>query len=66
MEIHINRKYKVASRLGRGEYADVFAGKCIKSDADVAIKVEPINLVSSTLAYEARLIKNIQGERGFP
>ena len=66
MEIHVNNKYKVVSRLGRGEYADVFAGKCMKSQQHVAIKVEPATLQSSTLSYEARVIKNIQGERGFP
>ena len=47
----INNKYKLLSVLGQGDFGLVYKGKNIRTDVEVAIKVEPI-------IYDLKLLKN--------
>lgn len=42
--------------LGRGSFGVLFVGKNIKTNEEVAIKMEPLSNPHPSLAYEAKII----------
>ena len=43
MEIRIGGKYKIAKRLGKGAFGDLFSGFNLKTNEEVAIKLEKLD-----------------------
>jgi serine/threonine protein kinase len=66
MEIHINRKYKIMSKLGKGSYGEIFAGKDLKNGLEVAVKLEPHNIPTPMLSYESNVLNAVKNQEGFP
>ena len=66
MEIHINRKFKITKKLGKGSYGEIFSGQALQTGAEVAIKLEPHDIPTPMLSYEASVIKALKGAEGFP
>ncbi len=67
-EIPIGDSYKLDARkkLGSGAFGDIYLGKNIKQNEEVAIKLEPIKTKHPQLFYESKLYMALQGGIGIP
>ena len=67
-EIAVSDNYKLDSRkkLGSGAFGDIYSGKNIKTNEDVAIKLEPTHTKHPQLFYESKLYMSLQGGIGIP
>ncbi len=67
-EIPIGESYKLDARkkLGSGAFGDIYLGKNIKLNEEVAIKLEPIKAKHPQLFYESKLYMALQGGIGIP
>lgn len=64
MEQIIANKYKVGARLGSGSFGSVYRGKNIRTDEDIAIKMEP--KTTGLLANEARIYRYLLSMQKIP
>ncbi|CAK63933.1 unnamed protein product (macronuclear) [Paramecium tetraurelia] len=62
MDINIGSSFKMTKKLGSGIYAEVFHGFNIKTNMEVAIKLEPVNTKRPQLFYEGKLYQYLQQE----
>ena len=62
MEFIIDGKYKLSECQGRGSFGALNAGKNLKWNEEVAIKLEPLNSPCPQLQYEAQIYKNINSQ----
>jgi hypothetical protein len=62
MNLIVNGKFGVGPALGRGSFGLLYAGKNLKSNEHVAIKLEPLNSATPVLQYEATIGKNLKSE----
>ena len=67
-EIPIGDSYKLDARkkLGSGAFGDIYLGKNIKQNEEVAIKLEPTRSRHPQLFYESKLYMALQGGVGIP
>lgn len=49
LELTFNKKYLASTRIGLGTHAEVYMGYEVATEAEVAIKVEPVTHKDSTL-----------------
>lgn len=66
MELRIGNKFRLGRKLGEGSFGDVFMGKNIISNDEVAIKLENRNAKHPQLHIEAKFLKLLQGGVGIP
>ena len=77
MELRVGGKYKLNRKLGSGAFGDVYLGKCIyatqynaggniKTNDEVAIKLEPVRSKHPQLLYETKLYKILHDGVGIP
>ena len=66
MDIRVGGKYKISKKLGQGAFGDLYAGNNIKTNEEVAIKIEPLNCERPLLNYESQVMSHFQGQFGFP
>lgn len=59
----INSTYKLGQKLGSGSFGKIYAAVNVKTQQEVAIKVEDAKSKSPQLQYEARLYQNILGDK---
>lgn len=55
MELRVGGKYKITKRLGSGAFGDIYAGINVKTNEEVAIKLEALNTSRPQLNYESRI-----------
>ena len=49
MEIRIAGKYRISKRLGKGSFGDLYSGTNLKTNEEVAIKLEKLDTESPML-----------------
>lgn len=49
MEIRIAGKFKICKRLGKGSFGELFQGLNLKTNEEVAIKLEKLKVYKPTL-----------------
>ncbi|VUZ51110.1 unnamed protein product [Hymenolepis diminuta] len=59
-------KYKLSTQIGSGSFGTIYLGRNIKTDEEVAIKVESSQIKHPQLFYEAKLYKILSGGDGIP
>lgn len=67
----INSTYKLGEKIGAGSFGQIFTAVNIKTQEEVAIKVEDINTKSPQLLFEAKMYQYLHGDgkepaEGFP
>ena len=62
----IGGRYLKGKRLGKGSFGEVFAGCEVASDAQVAIKTEPVKSLHPSLFGETKALRELQGVQGIP
>ena len=55
MELKINKTFKLTRKLGSGAFGEIFHGINLKTNEEVAIKLEHTNTKHPQLFYEAKL-----------
>ena len=60
------KKYLVKDKIGKGAFGLVFLGTNIKTNKDVAIKIESKEAIPQTLKSEAFIVVDLGGQLGFP
>ncbi|ORY91035.1 kinase-like domain-containing protein [Syncephalastrum racemosum] len=66
MELRVGNKYRIGRKIGSGSFGEIFIGTDIKTNEEVAIKLESIKSKHPQLEYEARVYKNLNGGVGIP
>lgn len=66
MEIRVAGKYRICKKLGEGSFGQIFSGQNIKSNEEVAIKLERHDVDYSLLAYEASVYNKFKSQPGIP
>lgn len=59
-------RYKMGDLIGSGSFGTVYSGKSIKSDCDVAIKVDKDTPHETTFIHEAKLLNYLRGQIFIP
>jgi serine/threonine protein kinase len=62
----INHKYKLLEKIGEGGFGSIFKGKNIRSNEEVAIKIEPIATQSKLLKNESTIYQYLLNTSGIP
>ena len=65
MTIIIGNKYEIINELGKGSFGKVFKGKNIRSNDEVAIKIQHKG-ITEILKHEAKIYKYLQDISGVP
>ena len=58
--------YKIGTKIGNGNFGDIYVAKDLKSRERVAIKMEPINCKYPQIMKEYRFYKSLTQHIGFP
>mmetsp|Transcript_17801 Transcript_17801/g.15711 ORF Transcript_17801/g.15711 Transcript_17801/m.15711 type:complete len:324 (-) Transcript_17801:53-1024(-) len=66
MELRVGNKYRLSRKLGSGAFGDIYHGMNIKTNEEVAIKLEPVRSKHPQLLYETKLYRILQGGVGIP
>jgi casein kinase 1/casein kinase 1 epsilon len=71
MELKINKTFKLIRKLGSGAFGEIFLGVNLKTNEEVAIKLEHTNTKHPQLFYEAKLYQyllqdNSVSDKGIP
>ena len=64
--IRIAKVFELGAKLGSGAFGDVFSGHDIRTGAEVAVKMEPLDAECPQLVYESRVMQELQAAPGFP
>lgn len=59
MSANVIRDYKLVKKLGSGAFGEVFMGVHVKNNAEVAVKLEPVESKSPQLFYEAKILNSL-------
>ena len=62
----INHKYKLLDKIGEGCFGSIFKGKNIRTNEEVAIKIEPIATQSKLLKNESTIYQYLLNTNGIP
>ena len=63
MELRVARRYRVGPKIGSGNNGEIYSAVDIRTDAEVAIKLEPLKSRHPQLRYESTMYK-ILGQEG--
>ena len=66
VEIRINGRYKLGQKICCSSFGDIYLGKNVQSNQDVAIKMELIKKKYQQLIYESKVLQYLQGGIGIP
>jgi casein kinase 1 len=62
----IANKYKIIEKISQGSFGKVFNAKNIRTNENVAIKIEPKTIGLTSLKNEAKIYQYLSGVNGFP
>jgi len=66
MDNKIAGRYSLLKKIGSGSFGEIYKGLDNKTNAEVAIKLEPVNSKHPQLMYETKVYKLMQGGQGIP
>ena len=66
MELLINNRYKLETKIGQGAYGMIFNALDYRTLRPVAVKMESVNAPIPQIFYEAKIYSLLQGNKGIP
>lgn len=57
-------KYRLTKKLGSGAFGEIFQGVALRSQSEVAIKLEKFGIKMPQLQYEYQIYKHLEGNAG--
>lgn len=64
--IVINNRYKLTRRIGAGSFGQIYIGVDVKTNHELAFKLEDANNTSPQLGYESKLYRVLEGSCNVP
>jgi serine/threonine protein kinase len=58
--------FRLQSRIGKGSYGEVYDAVDVRTNASVAVKLEPVTARFPQLLYEYRVMQELGNQHGFP
>ncbi len=55
MEVKVGKTFKLTKKLGSGAFGEIFHGYNLKTNMEVAVKLEPVTTKHPQLFYECKL-----------
>lgn len=62
----IGKKYELISIIGSGTFGKIYKGKNIRTQEEVAIKMESIQSEINSLKHESKIYQYLNGNKGIP
>lgn len=62
----IGNKYEIKALIGSGTFGKIYKGINIRTQEEVALKIEPINLETNSLKHETKIYQYLNGTNGIP
>lgn len=62
----LGNKYRIIGTLGKGNFGSIYRGINIRTQEEVAIKMEPCDSVSTLLKHETQVYQYLGSTSGFP
>jgi serine/threonine protein kinase len=62
----IGKKYELIELIGSGNFGKIYKGKNIRTNEDVAIKMESIHCEIDSLKHESKIYQYLNGSKGIP
>lgn len=62
MEIRVGGKYRILRFLGSGSFGKIYQGINLKTNEQVALKMEGLNVDKPCLQYEGKVLAKFQGD----
>lgn len=62
----IGKKYELLEIIGSGNFGKIYKGKNIRTDEEVAIKMESIHCEINSLKHESKIYQYLNGNNGIP
>ncbi|KAK4769150.1 hypothetical protein SAY86_027300 [Trapa natans] len=66
MEPRVGNRFRVGKKIGSGSFGEIFHGTDIKTNEEVAIKLESVKTKPPQLLLESKLYRLLQGGDGIP
>lgn len=66
MEIRVGGKYRLGYKIRSGSFGEVYLGINVRTNEEVAIKLEPVKARQPQLLYEAKIYRILAGTYGIP
>eukprot|EP00252_Welwitschia_mirabilis_P020872 TRINITY_DN5212_c0_g1_i1.p1 TRINITY_DN5212_c0_g1~~TRINITY_DN5212_c0_g1_i1.p1 ORF type:complete len:312 (+),score=46.69 TRINITY_DN5212_c0_g1_i1:465-1400(+) len=66
MDLVVGKKYRLGRKIGSGSFGQIYLGVNIRTNEEVAIKLENAKTKHPQLLYEYKLCKLLQGGSGVP
>lgn len=66
MEYNFGGEWQLGPKLNSGSFGELFKGKNIYTQEEIAIKLEPIAYKTDQLIHEAKILKHLEPALGFP
>lgn len=66
VEIRVNGRYKLGQKICAASFGDIYYGKNVQSNQDVAIKMELSKKRYQQIIYESKVLNSLQGGIGIP
>jgi serine/threonine protein kinase len=66
MDLIVANKYQLVKKIGSGSFGEIYLGKSIESNEDVAVKLEKKNSKFPQLEFEYRVYRALQSGIGIP
>lgn len=64
--VRVGGRYRLGRKIGSGSFGDIYLGRNLQTEEEVAIKLESIKCRHPQLAYEYRLYRVLQSRTGIP
>lgn len=66
MELRVGGKYRLQHKLGSGAFGDIYHGVNIRTNEEVAVKLESVRTKHPQLVYETKVYRVLAGGDGIP
>ncbi|WOG94165.1 hypothetical protein DCAR_0313458 [Daucus carota subsp. sativus] len=66
MEISVGNKFRLGKKIGRGYSGEIYSGTNMRTNEEVAIKLESVKTKHPQLLYESKLYAHLHGGTGIP
>lgn len=65
-QLIVGKRYQLGRKIGSGSFGDIYLGTNIQTNEEVAIKLESAKTRYPQLAYEYRIYRTLQTQKGIP
>ncbi len=66
MDLKVAGRYRLTKKIGSGSFGEIYKAVDIKTNSEVAVKLEAVNSKHPQLMYETKIYKLMQGGPGIP